>query len=751
MDDIKNFADNESEVLGVKLFQTTVFEICRFLNAEKKIEDKKISGFCVVKENATKDYAFIAIKSKNYDVNKYAEIAIAKGCTLIISEFQIKDYDCIIVENARAAMALLAIHFKSYYNFLAIGITGSYGKTTAKDMTHLVLSESMNAIKTNGSANNTYAVANTIFTLNKNTQSVVFEMGMNYSGVISQLSKMVNPRISVITNIGYSHIQYLKTQEGILNAKLEILDGMNENDYILINKDDELLTKANLPKCHKITFGIKDHTADFYASHIVSYDTFIEFNIIHEHLSTAVVLNCVGEHNVYNALIAFAIGKLADIPKSNIVKGLSKYRTNGIRQNISKYEKKTVIADCYNASPESMESAIKVLCDYKLEHEGRRVAVLADMLELGDLSAELHKKVGKIINDSNINLLFCYGKDSKYFIDEVKNPRCQSLFLESSAALTEVLSLNLRDNDVILFKGSHGMKLETIMDKVINKFKQLPLVTNNDSGLFNKVEDITAKSYILTDLKTGNIILEKNSDQRVRPAGLTKILTAIASIEMGNLNDIITVEEKELSHGVTCAKSSKLGLKPGQRIKLIDLLYSFLIASGNDGSNVICRHIFGSIDKAIEFLNVKAKQIGALDSSFMNVHGIDHDNHYTTAKDMLKIVNHAMKNLLFRDIISQTKFTLNPLNDEPREFTTTNHLINKKHEGKYYYPYATGIKAGQTPKAGLCLAACANHNENELCAIVFGSENKNNLLYSFIDTKILLEYGYKNITTNIYI
>lgn len=741
MDKIEQFLTRH---VKTKLFPITVNEICRILNVEPKIENREISLICLNKDKVIKDSAYIAVKSSNYDVNKHIDIAISKGCSVIISEAQIKDYECIIVKSARDAMAKLANFYKSAFDFLPIGITGSYGKTTAKDMTYMVLSEKINTVKTGGSSNSPYAVARTLFNLNEEVQAGVFEMGMNYPGVISKISSMVNPHISVITNIGYSHIEFLKTREGILKAKLEILDGMSGNDYLLINKDDDLLSKLNLTKCKIVTFAIKDKTADFYADNISSNDSCIKFDVINDNQSTEVVLNCIGEHNVYNGLIAFAIGRISGLANSEIVKGLSKYKTDGIRQNVHKYGNKTVIADCYNAAPESMESAIKVLCDYKLEKKGRRVAVLADMLELGEMSPELHKRVGKIVNDSEVDLLFCYGNDSKYIADEIKNTRCHPIFLKSAMALTEVLSLNLRDDDVILFKGSHSMKLEEVIDGVFKSPRPelKPIIHKQVSEISNDINSIAANNYILTNMKTGKIILEKNSEQRVRPASLTKILTAIIAIEKGNYEDIVTVDAKELKHGIIYKKSSMIGIKPGQQIKFLDLLYAFYTVSGNDGANAISKHIFGTIDKAIEFMNIKAKEIGARNSSFMNLHGIDHDNHYTTPKDMLKIIEYAMNNPIFRDIIKQTRYILRPLNDEPLECITTNYMLNSKYEGKYYYPYATGIKTGRTTKAGLCLAASATKNDNELCALVFGSAIINNLMYSFIDTKVLFEYGF---------
>lgn len=443
-------------------------EIAGALNAKCPAE-AEICEISTDTRNLPKGCLFAAIKGDRFDGHDFIAKAVEAGAAAAISEKEVEGCPCVVVENTRRAYLELSGYYRRKFDPILVGITGSVGKTTTKEMIALVLSEKFNCLKTKGNLNNEIGLPKTLFTMDSSHEAAVIEMGMSNFGEISRLTRAAAPTIGVITNIGFSHIENLKTQEGILKAKLEILDGMENDAPLVVNGDDEYLSplKDKLSGERPVySFGTVSEKCDFRGCNIEENNGRTSFDVCYEGKVCRAKIPCVGRHNVMNALAAFCIGRLADMSDEDIVSALKKYQPDGMRQRIVKKDGVTIIIDCYNASPDSMKASLGVLSGMKAE--GKKIAVLGDMLELGAESERLHTLVGKYVSDAKIDLLYCYGKDSEYIIRESNTAAC-FFDTDNKELLAEKLKNHVREGNVILFKGSRGMKLEEIIVKVFNE------------------------------------------------------------------------------------------------------------------------------------------------------------------------------------------------------------------------------------------------------------------------------------------
>lgn len=413
---------------------------------------------------------FVAVRGDRFDGHDFIPKAIETGAAAALSEKEIDGCPCVVVENTRKAYLDLAGWYRRKFSPALVGVTGSVGKTTTKEMIALVLSENFRCLKTMGNLNNEIGLPKTLFTMDSSHEAAVIEMGMSDFGEISRLSRAAKPTIGVITNIGFSHIENLKTQEGILKAKLEILDGMNEDSPLVVNGDDKHLCGLKKTMERPVYFfGIENEKCDVRGMNITENDGSVAFDICFEGKTCKAELPCVGRHNVLNALAAFCIGRILGMPENDIISALKKYKPDAMRQNIVKRGGVTVITDCYNASPDSMKASLGVLSDMKAS--GRKIAVLGDMLELGDESEKLHTMVGEYVRSAKIDLLYCYGNDSEFIIKE-SNTMAAFFHKEDKNLCAKIIKKQLKDGDVILFKGSRGMKLEEIIDMIFDDDNQ---------------------------------------------------------------------------------------------------------------------------------------------------------------------------------------------------------------------------------------------------------------------------------------
>lgn len=416
-----------------------------------------LDSFSINSKEINKDDVFIGIKGETIDGSKFYMDALEKGAkgAIITKGFYTKTIDdkfIIEVEDTTKALQQLATYKRSKLNIPVIGITGSVGKTSTKDMISSVIETKYSVCKTKGNLNNHLGVPLTILSL-KNEEVLVVEMGMNHLGEISSLSNIAKPTIGVITNVGTAHIGNLGSRENILKAKLEILDGI-DNGKLIINNDNDMLHNWYLNnKDNVITIGI-NNDSDYKAENI-SYKESTTFN----YNDKEIVVNVGGEAFVYNALMGIAVGTLLNIDIDDIKRGISSLKLTNNRLEVIEKDGYRIINDCYNANFDSMKEGIQNLSKY----EGRKIAVLGDMLELGDYSEELHRNVGKVVNDNNIDILITVGEEAKY-IDEESN--IEKYHFDNNEDAIKYIKSIINKGDNILIKASNGMKFIEIVNSL---------------------------------------------------------------------------------------------------------------------------------------------------------------------------------------------------------------------------------------------------------------------------------------------
>lgn len=394
-----------------------------------------------------------------------AEQAMGRGAKLLISTYQIKDLPCLVVDDVMAAYCAVVCRIREQFHPRTIGITGSIGKTTTTQMVYSVISYKYRTHRNGSSANNLRLAARVIHGLKPEHQFYVQEImeGPPYRGA-APISKLVQPQAAVVTMVGSSHMETFGSQERILESCLSIQDGMPKDGLLILNGDDPLQWGAEC-ELRKVYYAIENEKADYRAVNIHSDGIHLLFDVEHDGIKTPVRLRCFGMHNVLNATAAFAAGKWAGMTDSEIAAGLDRFRTEGIRQNFVRYGGKNLFLDCYNAAPESIKSAVDSLMMIPVKKGGRRIAVLADIKESGEKEHDFHRQVGEMVAKSRIDYLVCYGKLARIIAGAVLSESNLPVFhTENQSELVDFLKNEVKEEDVVLFKGSHSMALEQAVD-----------------------------------------------------------------------------------------------------------------------------------------------------------------------------------------------------------------------------------------------------------------------------------------------
>lgn len=414
---------------------------------------------------------FVAIRGENFDGHKFIGEAFRKGARVVISEEEYpagEDTAVIVVEDTVKALGELAKNYIKTFDITVIGITGSVGKTTTKEMIAQVLSTQYNVHKTMGNFNNHIGLPLSVLNLNRDHSVAVFEMGMNALGEIDYLSKIIQPDIGVITNIGISHIEKLGSRQNILRAKLEIINGMKENGVLILNGDDELLSGLEGLLPMPVTFYGINENCNVQGYGIESMgEKGVRFTVNIRNRDVDIFLPVPGIHNVSDALAAIACAVELGITDENIQKGLMQYSNEKMRLNIIEYGNVKVINDAYNAAPSSAIAALSVLRE--IAGSRRSIAVLGDMLELGEYSGEAHRNVGARVAHEKINYLVAIGQLAKdYVLGAIEAGMDKNNiihFPDPESAINSLKEL-IEPNDVVLFKGSRGMHLDRIIENI---------------------------------------------------------------------------------------------------------------------------------------------------------------------------------------------------------------------------------------------------------------------------------------------
>lgn len=446
----------------------TTEEIAKVTNGVLVGENVDVKSVSTDTRTLEKGALFVAVKGERFDGNDYIKQAANAGAAAALSDLErgsVKtNIPVVYVRHTREAQLALARYYRDKFSLKLCGVTGSVGKTSTKDMISAVLSARYKTLKTDGNFNNDIGLPRTLFGLDETYEAAVVEMGMSDRGEISALSKTARPTCAVITNIGFCHIEKLRSRENILAAKLEILDGATEDAPLIIYGDDEYLGKLKAEEFggrRLVRYGVSENN-DVYASDIVQDENGEEFSLHYDGKTYAAKIPAVGEHHVMNALAAFCVGIEFGLAPEEIVPAFMGYEGSGMRQRIERRGDVRVILDCYNASPTSMRSALTVLKTMK--NDGRRLAVLGDMLELGEKSKELHSGLAGFSDCAD--LFFLYGREMRYCAKALLDMGIPVFHSENKEELTRNLLENVRSGDLILFKGSRGMKMEEIADKI---------------------------------------------------------------------------------------------------------------------------------------------------------------------------------------------------------------------------------------------------------------------------------------------
>lgn len=415
------------------------------INGKKNKNIKRIS---TDSRKLKSDDFFIPLKGENFDGHDFLFDATKKGASGFICEGTCKtnlkkikkqkpDLIIIKVKNCLTALQRIAKFYRQKFDIPIIGITGSSGKTTTKDMLASILSQELKVLKTKENQNNEIGVPLTILGLKRSHRAAVIEMAIQKTGDLEILTDIVRPTIAIITNIGEAHLKYLKTEKKIALEKAEILKYLEKNNWALLPQDSKFLKllKSKTPKKAKIkTFGILK---------IMKYDKFIH------------VLPLPGKHHIYDALAAITIAKILKIKDSSIIKGLKSIKLSPLRMEFIQLDEIKIINDTYNANPSSMRAALLTLVS---QPAVRRIAILGDMFELGKEEVVYHQRIGNFSRKLGIDLTITIGKLSKHMQGDIH-------FSDLNKAIKSIKTM-LKPGDVVLVKASRRMHLEKVVDSL---------------------------------------------------------------------------------------------------------------------------------------------------------------------------------------------------------------------------------------------------------------------------------------------
>lgn len=430
--------------------------------------DFEISEITTDSRKAGANMLFVPIVGENNDGHDYIAGAFAGGADAVITHKDIAPVpgkSIIRVGDTRRALGDIARYYKEKYNLPTVAITGSVGKTTTKDMISAVLAMKYNTLKTQGNFNNDIGLPLTLFRLEHKHEMAVVEMGMSHMDEIHYLASIAKPDTAVITNIGMSHIENLGSQENIYKSKMQICDFFTKDNLLVLNGDDKFLRRG-YDKCRTVLYGTENKSCDLVAENIENLGIDgTKFTVRVDGAEHEIYVKIPGVHNVYNALAAIAVGRNYGVSMKDIAEGIREFQLTDMRMEIGKYNGITVINDCYNASPDSMRAALKVLGDIKAS---RRIAVLGDVLEIGSFAEKELYEVG--LSMENIDALITVGDNSRYIakgaqfagVDEIHSFKATD---DATAFLGEFLS----EGDAVLVKASRGMHFEYIVAAITSR------------------------------------------------------------------------------------------------------------------------------------------------------------------------------------------------------------------------------------------------------------------------------------------
>ena len=439
----------------------------------------EFSYICTDSREADKDTLFVAIRGERVDGHDYIGQAIAAGCRCFLCEYvpheiHAQHVGFAVVEDSVAAFCQLAKRYRMAKfgendPLRTVAVTGSVGKTTTKEMVASVLRQDLNLYAAQGNFNSEIGMPMSLMSAGAHHRAAVLEMGMSARGEISRMSRTACPTVAMITNVGSSHLEYLGTRENIAAAKLEVADGMRDGGYLLLNADEPLLANKQAPGRHTVYVGIENSAADCCAQRIrYTEDGCTLFDMHYAgRVLTDVRVPALGMHMVMAAMYAAVTGMIFGLSEASIRAGIMEYHGAPMRQQIDQAGGVTLLCDCYNASPESMRAALQTMGT--LQVSGRRVAVLGDMLELGDYTVQLHREVGTMAAKT-LDVLLTVGKLGQSIAEGAREAGDCEVYAfvgeNAKAQAAEQLCALLQAGDALLLKASRGVRLEEVYHTV---------------------------------------------------------------------------------------------------------------------------------------------------------------------------------------------------------------------------------------------------------------------------------------------
>lgn len=407
---------------------------------------------------------FLAIKGERVDGHDYIETCYQNGaiCALCEKPPKTDDMAYILVDSTLEAVKKIAKAYREKFDIPIVGVSGSVGKTSTKEMLCAVLSQKFKTHKTQGNLNNELGVPLTLLSMPEDAEAAVIEMGISDFGEMHRLSMMVQPTICVLTVIGSCHLEKLGDRDGVLKAKTEMFDFARENaEFILNGDDDKLSTITEVNGKKPIFFGLGEGN-DYRAENIVNNaEGGINCELCFENKRLSVTIPAIGSYMASNALAAVAAGRLLGMNDSELARGVEAYKTVGGRANVINTGKIRIIDDCYNANPNSMMASIDTLMNF----DGRKIAVLGDMKELGKKELELHFEVGEYAKEKGADGILCIGP-----LAEELAKGAEGIWFETVEEFLAASGSYIREGDVVLVKASHSMQFEKIVKKLTEDF-----------------------------------------------------------------------------------------------------------------------------------------------------------------------------------------------------------------------------------------------------------------------------------------
>ncbi|MDM8533270.1 UDP-N-acetylmuramoyl-tripeptide--D-alanyl-D-alanine ligase [Clostridiaceae bacterium HSG29] len=448
--------------MNIKIKEIIELLDCKIKNID--IDDKEaINQISTDTREIEKGSVFLALIGEKFNGHDFIEKAIDNGAKYIISEVQV-DYPCIIVKDSKEAYLKIAEFYREKINPIVVAVTGSVGKTTTKEFISNVLKNKYNVLTTYKNFNNEIGVSKTILGLKETDEVLVIELGMDHAGEMRVLSKIVKPDYVILTNIGISHVGNFNSKDDIVKAKFEIFEYIKKDGLVIYNGDDETLNKNILKVENKtLKFGYKKEN-DIITTSFISKGIYgTKINVITSKNKYVFDTTAIGNHLGYSILPAVLMGELLNLSSDEIKNGIESYKYTDKRMALVKINDITVINDTYNASLESMKSALDTLEDTPLNV--KKIAFLSDILELGNMSKEIHEELGLYAINKKIDKVIFVGKEVKYSYLKAKEENFTDLnYFSSKEELKKEFKDLIEKDAIILLKGSRGTKMEELLD-----------------------------------------------------------------------------------------------------------------------------------------------------------------------------------------------------------------------------------------------------------------------------------------------